>query len=251
MALTTHPHLAPRLKKPRTIESLIKKIEKVTGLSNPERKKLPFVERIGQCREVILKVNEERYKIDAGKSLSFEERLDAVIAAALETAERMLGIKEEGDFFHRIYRLRQICWDHIYIPAFENFDSLTPIERSIKDLQAGTAWHIGRHQELVDLCWYFRIPLPAEDAALHSKVEYVQNLWDFANRSMGGSYSNRVSIFPRKVLIQAAPVINLSERLSSYKNDKKSAIAEAISDLEKAFLDNISEANAASQSQQD
>ena len=229
-----------------TIESLIKKIERATGLSNPERKKLSFVERIRQCRNHILKVNEERYKISADESLSFEERLDVVINAALETAERMLGIKSEGDFFHRIYRLRQICWDQIYIPAYESFDSLTPIERSIKDLQAGEAWHIGRHQELVDLCWYFRIPLPSEDSALHRKIEYVQNLWDFASRTMGGAYSDRVSIFPRKVLIQAAPVINLSERLKAYKSDKKASIAEALSDLEKAFLNNISESNAVS-----
>ena len=61
---------------------------------------------------------------------------------------------------------------------------------------------------------------------------------------MGGSYSNRVSIFPRKVLIQAAPPINLSERLGDYKSDKKTAVTTAMTDLEKAYLNNISEANA-------
>jgi hypothetical protein len=45
------------------------------------------------------------------------------------------------------------------------------------------------------------------------------------------------------VVIQTAPVINLSERLSLYKKDKKAAIAASLSDLEKAFLDCIDEAN--------
>ena len=64
---------------------------------------------------------------------------------------------------------------------------------------------------------------------------------------MGGAYPDRVNIFPRKVIIQTAPVINLSERLSAYKNDKKAAIAAAMTDLEKAYLGCIAEANEADQ----
>ena len=226
-----------------TVEWLLMKIEKASGLYNRGRKKIAFVERLRQCREYILRVNEERYKIKSDESLSFEERLDNVINAALETADRMMGVKGEGDVFTRIYRLRQFCWDRIFLPAFDSLEGMTPIERSIMDLQAGEAWYIGRHQELVDFCWYFRVPLPTEETPFHEKIEYVQNLWDFANRTMGGAYSDRVSIFPRKVLIQAAPAINLSQRLPEYKRDKKAAIAKAMADLEKAYLDNITDAN--------
>ncbi|MCL2008114.1 MAG: acyltransferase [Treponema sp.] len=228
-----------------TTEGLLKKTEKVVGLNTPGRKNLPFVERLRQCREHILSVNEERYKIDSDPSLSFEERLERVINAALDTAERMLGLKKDGDFFYRIYRLRQTCWDNIYLPGLKNFDDLTPIQQSVNNLRAGEAWYIGRHQELVDLSLYFRIPLPEENDSLHKKIEYVQNLWDFASRTMGGAYSNRVSIYPRKVLIQAAPPINLSDRLTQYKTNKKSAIADAMTDLENAFLYNISESKKA------
>jgi len=78
---------------------------------------------------------------------------------------------------------------------------------------------------------------------IHKKVEYVQNLWDFASRTMGGAFNNRVNIFPRKVIIHSAPVINLSERLTDYNKDKKAALESAMSDLEKAFLGCIAEAN--------
>ena len=226
-----------------SMEKLLKKVEKLTGFSGRGREKLPFTERLRRCREHILEVNETRYQIKSDTSLSFEERLDAVINAAMETAERMIGLKSEGEHFSRMYRLRQYCWDKIYLPNVENLNKMSRVERSSRDLQAGEAWYIGRHQEIVDFCWYFRVPLPMEDTALHCKIEYVQNLWDFANRSMGGAYPDRVSIFPRRVIIQAMPVINLSERLSSYKNDKNSAIETAMSDLEKSYLDCINNAN--------
>jgi hypothetical protein len=210
------------------------------------------VERVRQCRDHILKANEARYKTDSDasnpvSSLSFEERLERVIKAALETAERMLGLKSEGEIIHRMYRLRQRCWDSIFLPGVDShsLEGLSSIERNVKNLRAGEAWYIGRHQELVDLCWYFRIPLPTEETSLHNKIEYVQNLWDFASRSMGGAYADRVSIFPRKVFIQTAPVINLSERLPSYRSDKKAAIATAMSDLEKAYIDTINDMNMA------
>jgi len=226
-----------------TLELLLKKIEKLCGLSGTGRKKMLFIGRVKQCRDHILEVVEKRYQIKADTSVSFEERLDRVINIALETSERMLGVKAEGDFFARMYRVRQICWDRIFLPGVDGLEGMSEVERSSVDLEAGEAWYIARHMELVDFCWYFRIPLPTEETVIHKKVEYVQNLWDFASRSMGGAFRNRVNIFPRKVIIHTAPVINLSERLPAYNKDKKAELASAMSELEKAFLDCIAEAN--------
>jgi len=229
-----------------TLELLLKKIEKICGLSGPGRKKMPFTERIQQCRDHILDVIEKRYQIASditAASASFEERLGKVINIALEVSERMLGVKAEGDFFARMYRVRQICWDRIFIPGVDNVEGMSAVERSSADLNAGEAWYIARHMELVDFSWYFRIPVPTEGTVIHKKVEYVQNLWDFASRSMGGAFKDRINIFPRKVIIHTAPVINLSERLPSFNRDKKTEIALAMSDLERAFLDCIAEAN--------
>ena len=232
-----------------TVEFLLRKIEKICGFRS--REKLSFFERLRRCRDYILEVNEERYQIkkngespdELSRELSFEERLEKVIYAALETAERMAGLKAEGDYFRRMYKLRQYCWDQIILPGVESLDGMTRIKRSVKDQKAGEAWFVGRHQELVDFCWYFRVPLPTEKTAFHNQIEYVQNLWDFANRTMGGAYPDRANIFPRKVIIQAAPVINLSERLPDYEKDRRGAIEKAMSDLEKAYLDCITESN--------
>ncbi|MDR1858768.1 MAG: acyltransferase [Treponema sp.] len=222
---------------------LIRLIEKLCGFSRREAGKLPLAERLRRCRDHILEINERRYCISAGPSLSFEERLDLVTNAALETAERMLGIKAEGDFFSRSHKARLICWDRIFLPGVDSLDRMPRIERSVLDLKAGEAWHIARHQELADFCWYFRCPLPTEETALHNRIEYVQNLWDFASRTMGGNFSGRKNIFPRRVIIRAAPVIDISKRLPLYREDKKAAIADVMSELGKAYLDCIDETN--------
>jgi len=226
----------------RAMEKLLKKIEKTCGYNTAESS-LPIDERFKKCRNFILELNEARYGIKKDDSLSFEERLDTAVNAALSTAERMLGIKSEGDFFQRLYKVRHICWDNIYVPNTDDLDNIAQIKRSVMDLKAGESWLAARHQELADFGWYFRHPLPNEDTALHLKVEYVQNLWDFANRSMGGAISGRVNIPPKKVIIKAAPVINLSSRLADYKSDRKGTIAAALADLEKAYVNCIEEVN--------
>jgi hypothetical protein len=233
-----------------TLKLLLKKIEKSTGRQGT--KDLPFSERLKRCREHILEANEKRYNLNPdpkgnlrqeAPGLSFEERLDAVIDAALEAAERIVGVNSTGDVFARMYSLRQICWDRIILPGMDTLDSLSKVQRGVTDLLAGEAWHASRHLELVDFAWYFRSPLPADDAPLHHKIEYAQNLWDFANRTMGGAYADRISIFPRRVVIKAGPPINLTDRLSAYKADRKTAVDTAMADLMKAYLDCIDEVN--------
>jgi hypothetical protein len=230
-----------------TLEFLLKKVEKACGIPRRGRRKMPFTERAQQCRDHILAANEARYQLQGDASLSFEERLDLVVNAALKTAERMVGVKSEGEIFTRLYRMRQLYWDRIFLPGVESLEGMTKIEHSTMDLQAGEAWYIGRHLDLFDFCWFFRIPLPAENDLLHKKIEYAQNLWDFANRTMGGAFRDRFNIFPRKVIIKASEVINLSERLPAFHKDKKAAIATAMSDLEKAYTDCINEANSTEQ----
>jgi hypothetical protein len=227
----------------RAMEKLLKKTEKFCNLSQP-KPELGFHERLKRCRDYILELNENRYKIKTDASLSYEDRLEQVINSALGTAERLLDIKSEGDYFQRLYKVRHVCWDRIYLPGIEALDNMTNVERSIKDLEAGEAWHIARHQELADFAWYFRCPVPADDTSLHTRLEYVQNLWDFANRTMGGAIANRVNILPQKVILQASLPINLSSRLSSYKEDKKGTINLLVSELENAYLKCIKDVNA-------
>jgi hypothetical protein len=132
------------------------------------------------------------------------------------------------------------------LPGRETLEGLPQVERSLLDLQAGEAWHAGRHIELADFLRFFRSPLPEEETPLHLKIEYAQNLWDLANRTMGGSYSTRnINIFPRRVIIQAAKPISLTDRLPGYRRDRKAAIQSAMDELLTAYLGCIEEVNKA------
>jgi hypothetical protein len=62
---------------------------------------------------------------------------------------------------------------------------------------------------------------------------------------MGGAYANRINIFPRRVVIQATKVINLTERLPGYYEDKKAAISKAMQDLADSYQRCIDEVNKA------
>ncbi|MDR2313026.1 MAG: acyltransferase [Spirochaetaceae bacterium] len=226
-----------------SLNKLIRKIEKYTGFSG-KRDGAGFTERLRRARDFILRQNEKRYNITPVENQSFSHRVDAVMGAALDKAEKLLDIHPRGKgIVERLYHIKQICWDRMIIPGLNNLNSLSLLERALADLRSGEAWHASRHMELVDFVWYFRVPLPVETDPLHKKIEYVQNLWDFANRTMGGAYSNRVlNVHPKRVLIQIAPVINLSKRLKDYKKNKKDAIAKAMKDMEMAFLDCIDRA---------
>jgi hypothetical protein len=165
----------------------------------------------------------------------------------MDRAKKILGIYTPfSNITEGINELRQICWDRIYLPGRESLQGLPQVERSLLDLQAGEAWHAGRHIELADFLRFFRSPLPEEETPLHLKIEYAQNLWDLANRTMGGSYSTRnINIFPRRVIIQAAEPISLTDRLPDYRQDRKAAIQSTMDELLQAYLGCIEEVNKA------
>jgi 1-acyl-sn-glycerol-3-phosphate acyltransferase len=224
-----------------TLESLIRKMERYTGITGRD---LTYHQRVKASRDLILKLNEKRYEIKTESDHSFEDKMDVIIEAALKTTEKILGVDSQGDVVSRMYHLRQICWDRMVLPGVNNFKSVCRIERNILDQRAGEAWHASRHLELVDLGWYLKnMTIPDDDAPLHNRIEYAQNVWDFANRTMGGAYNTRISIFPRRVIVKSAPALNLTEKLEDFRNDKKSAVNNALSCLMDSYEKCISEVN--------
>ncbi|MDR2786228.1 MAG: acyltransferase [Treponema sp.] len=188
-----------------------------SGLSRPCLSRLDLsllIERFLRCREIILALNEKRYGIVREKAARDEQdfggRLDAVIEAALQSAAAMLRIGNlPGDRMDRLYAIRHICWDRIF-PENTDPAALPELERAALDLRAGEAWYAARHMELADFSLYFHRP-PGESPA--SIIEYAQNLYDFANRTMGGIYGTRRNIAPAAIRISAAPPVNLTEML--------------------------------------
>jgi 1-acyl-sn-glycerol-3-phosphate acyltransferase len=195
-------------------ESLLRRVEGFCGLEAPGSGPASLNGRFLRCRDHILALNEKRYGLDrkhaAGEGGDFGGRLDAVIEAALQSAAAMLGAGNlPGDTINRLYTIRQICWDRIF-PEHADPAALPRLERAFLDLRAGEAWYAARHIELADFSFYFHKPPGGSPA---SQVEYAQNLYDFANRSMGGIYGTRRRVAPESVRICAAPPVNLTEML--------------------------------------
>jgi 1-acyl-sn-glycerol-3-phosphate acyltransferase len=204
---------------------LLRRVERICGIEDaPPAPGLPDIPglnaRFLRCREIILALNEKRYGLDRGHAgQDFSARLDLVIDAALRNAAAMLCISGPGgDTIDRLYAIRQICWDRIF-PENTDLAALPALERAALDLRAGEAWHAARHMELADFAFYFHKPPGAfadsggSAGPVALTVEYAQNLYDFANRTMGGIYGTRRRIAPAAVRIRAAPPINLTEML--------------------------------------
>ncbi|MDR1215702.1 MAG: acyltransferase [Treponema sp.] len=207
---------------------LLEKTEKHLGLQNSGGK---FARRVERCRDFLLKKHEECYALSHEGEL--EERVNRLMRAALDRAEQILGVKHiDGDRSARFHRLRQIYWDRTYLPNKTSLRGFTRLERGLADIRAGEAWYAERHLELVDFIWRLpSAPKLSEESPLYEQVNHVQNLWDFANRTMGGTFSNRINIRPRRVVWTPANFMNLSEDLPAYKADKRGAIRNAMDKL--------------------
>ncbi|MDR0386414.1 MAG: acyltransferase [Treponema sp.] len=223
----------------KAMENLLRKVEKLCGL-NAEKSGEDLTSRFLRCREVILHINETRYGITSDPGLPWEDRIAVLLKAALDHCAGILGIRGGGreEHFSRMYHLRQLCWDRIFVPGKEAGEKQeTPLEQAAGDLRAGEAWHAARHLEIADFAWYFRTPPPENDAPLSRKIGYVQNLWDFSNRTMGGTYSDRVNIHPQSVTIYAGPAVNLNAALEEYRKDRKETVRKCLVRLQEAYAD--------------
>ncbi|MDR0910894.1 MAG: acyltransferase [Spirochaetaceae bacterium] len=234
----------------RKVFKMLRRVEILCGINNNShaeaRGRGGFYTRIECCREYILVQNEKRYGIDTGENdrpLSFNDRVDAVIDCALRRTEEILGQKaREGNLFDKMYYLRQLNWDNIFIPGMYSLKKLPQVERSLADLKAGEAWHASRHLEMVDFCQYFKGPLPTPETSLHDTIEYVQNLFDFANRTMGGQFNSRRTIMPSRVSFIPGKAIPVNEHLAAYKQNKKETTEQLTEQLREQFLETAAEA---------
>jgi 1-acyl-sn-glycerol-3-phosphate acyltransferase len=224
------------------LEKMMRKIERITH--SIQAKNLSIFQRFEVTRDHLLKINEAFYKIPVNPDHTFLERKERVMAEALHRAETILGInKPDEDTIIRVYHIRQIYWDRIYLPGkLKNDLSKMPlVEKALADRLAGEAWYASRHMELVDILFYFEETIPSEDAPFHLRVEYAQNLWDFASRTMGGNFTHRLNVYPKKAIIYTGEAIDLTKKLPEYRERRKETITATLQELRDNFLQCIEE----------
>lgn len=224
------------------LERLLCRLERFAGLAPAAGADGQTRQRLGRILALLLERAEHHYGLCPAPDDSTVERVGSIVDAALATGERMLGIAVgKGDSFARLYRIRQTGWDRVYLPPEHDPRAMSPLDRAVADRASGEAWYAMRHMELADFALYLRSDPPAGEAPLHTVVEYAQNLWDFANRLAGGTIAGRIEVRPKSAYIIVGEPVDLSERLVAYRDDRKLAIADALSALEREYRNCIHE----------
>jgi hypothetical protein len=242
LPLSVHNRYGPRAI--RSLLRLVARIESFTGteLAGGDSAMDGLSSRLSACLEHLLGLAGKQYGLPVNPGRSVHDRVEDIVEASLCAAERILGIdRGPDDALDRLYRIRQIGWDRIYLLPGEDPRRMPPLGRAIADRHAGEAWYALRHMELADFAWYFRSPPPPDAAPLDVLVEYTQNLWDLANRLAGGAISGRINVKPKRAVVVAAPTIDLSERLPELALGRKAAYGSATSALENMYRQCIKE----------
>jgi hypothetical protein len=185
------------------------------------------------------------YEIAPSAIARHEARRAALLEEALRRGEAMLGIVAEGDLIARVYRIRHEGWNRIYPEV--DLSGLPPLPRDLADRRAGEAWYAMRHMELVDLAFYLDAAyledgLRAGGApSIGRLAETALNLADLASRLAGGDISHRPNVLDKHVVLVSRPPLEMTSRLPAYKTDRRGALADAETDLSKAYMEAIKE----------
>lgn len=172
-----------------------------------------------------------------------QSRWETLQQAALDAAERTLGLSCGGDVMQRVYRIRQECWDRIYPET--PLEGCSPVQRALAHRRAGEAWYAMRHMEFVDLMAYYDAAYPAGRTAsgptFDRIVETAVNLQDLCARLMGGNITTRPNAIRKKAVLVPGPLIDLSARLPAYRQNARQAAREATAELAQSFENCIEE----------
>ena len=215
---------------------LVRRLEGALGVDGAGRTGAGLKARLDAAAERLVALAEGLYGLKPSETgPGLDARLAAVTLAAVEAAERILDLGSyRTGVIERVYRVRQAGWDRIYPDTDPG--SLHPAGRALADRRAGEAWYAMRHMELADLAFYLSPDRLDPAAPLDSVVEYAQNLWDLANRLMGGVISGRVNVRPIRARIAIGPALDLSGRMAAYEADPRTAVRQAGTDLKDLFL---------------
>jgi len=258
LPLSMHHEFDPRDEK--KVEKMVRALEAVCAASSPDGQVLPAaalheqpaaplhdrlevldLQMLAMAEDFYERTYGKRAKVDGHDAQSRDARWEALRHIALAEGERALGLTPHAaaDEIQRVYRLRQECWDRIY--SLDPARKISALERAYADRRAGEAWFAMRHMEFVDIAYYLDSDYLAGTAgdppSFNRIAETVINLTDLAARFAGGNISNRSAVLRKRAVVIAGKPIEIRERMSAYRGNRKQAVDAVTADMKQIFLD--------------
>lgn len=235
------------------LERLARYLERECGLRFDEARPLPvrlraiahhllstaetFYRRFYAHSAVVLSPGEEAGSTADAHFLSPErERIEAIVEAALSSAERSLNLSCSGSPIDRVRRVEQACWDRIFRSDIPDIAALSPLERSLADRLARETSLTMRHLQLADIMVYLSELAIPDDAGVDELAEAASNLAGMLARLEGGDISATPRIGSRTVSFRIGRPLSVSERWESYLRNRPAAVEEVMTALREEFI---------------
>jgi 1-acyl-sn-glycerol-3-phosphate acyltransferase len=223
------------------LEELLAGLEAECGLSqsgNGEPEQL--YQRLLGLGEFLLDLMEQHYQrfyhqtlppVDASTPQDrFARRLQNLLNAALNVAERHFELEPRGSVIDRCHRVEQAAWDTIYRDDL-NFNQLSLLERELADRVAAEAEFYLWHKRLVESFVAVTGRYIQDKPTFERFAETVLIAWETVARIAGERNPfNRPRLGPQVAHITIGEAISVSDRWADYSASRRAA-KQAVEDL--------------------
>ncbi len=163
------------------------------------------------------------------------DRLQVLMNAALDVAERHFAIAPKGTITDRCRRLEQAGWDWIYRDDLKNIENLSPVEKGLANRIAEEAslrlWHMRLVESFVSVTGQYVYEKPTGDRF----AEILLIFWDMVTRIKGEVPFPRPQLGVQGVKITIGQPISVSDRWEDYKASRRQSVAGLTQDLQTAL----------------
>jgi hypothetical protein len=179
---------------------------------------------------------EEAATMSANERL--QQRLTALLNAALQVAETYFGLTPKGSLIDRCRRLEQAGWERIFREDID-ITNLSAVERGLADRLAEEAdlrmWHMRLVESFVAVTGRYVLEKPTVERF----AETVLLMHDMISRIQGKNPFPRPQLGPQQILLTVGEPISVSDRLEAYKTSRRQAVDELTQTLQTTLTDLI------------
>lgn len=166
---------------------------------------------------------------------TFQERLQALLGAAIAVAESHFNLTPKEDFISRRHRVEQAAWDWIYREDIEDLASLSPFERSLADRAAAEAsdrlWHMRLMERFTTVSGTYVRDNPTAERFAETTIL----LWYLISLVEQRPTDALPNLGPRRAKIVVAPPLEIDEYWPDYASNRRQTLNQLTQDLQQAL----------------